>query len=258
MFNYAILYLITTIPDPPFAPAPEVLPPPPPPRGRRRCFTDETKVLLSPDGTVIADLIERSICRIKIGDHVVNKDRTATNKVTFVEEHEPSDKDPDLFSPNENIPPFATTNHPLFVDGEWVAVDVDQYPWLGKQRPLRDANVELINGRRLLNLWVSGDGTYIVNGFGTHSIMYDGGLLKNCYNQGILTHEGVMKIMRFYMDERSDIVTGAFLFGRLMGYVNIPLLNRLSVYFLTAENHTLRKKLLHKLMGMLQKKYGVK
>ena len=88
--------------------------------------------------------------------------------------------------------------------------------------------------------------------------MYDGGLLKNCYNQGILTHEGVMKIMRFYMDERSDIVTGAFLFGRLMGYVNIPLLNRLSVYFLTAENHTLRKKLLHKLMGMLQKKYGVK
>ena len=30
-------------------------------------------------------------------------------------------KDPDLYSPNEKVPPFATTNHPLFVDGEWVA-----------------------------------------------------------------------------------------------------------------------------------------
>ena len=29
-----------------------------------------------------------------------------------------------------------------------------------------------------LNLWVSGDGTYIVNGYGTHSIMYDGGLYE--------------------------------------------------------------------------------
>ena len=214
--------------------------------------------MLSPDGTIVADLTERSMCKIKIGDYVVNKDRTATNKVTFIEEHAANEKNPDLFSPNEKIPPFATTNHPLFVDGEWVAVDVDDYPWLEKARPLRDANVEPTNGRRLLNLWVSGDGTYIVNGFGTHSIMYDGGLVKNCYNQGILTHDGVMKILRFYMDERSDLVTGAYLFCRYMGYVNIPLLNRISVWILTAEKNTLRKKILHKVLALLQRRFGVK
>ena len=36
--------------------------------------------------------------------------------------------------------------------------------------------LNLSGGRNLYNLWVTGDGTYIVNGFGTHSIMYDGGL----------------------------------------------------------------------------------
>ena len=46
-----------------------------------------------------------------------------------------------------------------------------------KKKPVRDANVEPIKGEEeFYNLWVTGDGTYIVNGYGTHSIMYDGGL----------------------------------------------------------------------------------
>ena len=68
----------------------------------------------------------------------MNKDRTATNKVTFIEKHNQVQKILIYFHLNE-IEPFATTNHPLFVDGEWVAVDVNDYPWLEKARPLRDA-----------------------------------------------------------------------------------------------------------------------
>jgi hypothetical protein len=210
---------------------------------------------MSPDGTVIADLTERSMCKIKIGDYVVNKDRTATNKVTFIEEHAASEKNPDLFSPNEKIPPFATINHPLFVDGEWVAVDVDTHPWLEKPKPLRDVNLENAGTRDLYNLWVTGDGTYIVNGYGTHSIMHDGGFMKNCFVQGLMNHDEVMKLMREYTHEKTDLMVGAFLLNRICG--RLPWFTKVVLNFMNANDKSLRKKIVHYLMKTLQKKYGV-
>ena len=174
------------------------------------------------------------------------------NKVLFIEEHDPSSKNPDLYSPNENIPPFATTNHPLFVDGEWVAVDVDLYPWLEKQRPLRDANIEETGDRKLYNLWLSGDGTYNVNGFGTHSIMFDGGFLKNCFAQGLLTQDEVMTLMRKYTYDETNLINGAFLLNKLFGKVNFKLLNRLWIYCLNGDDLSKRKKIIHKVIKLLQ------
>ena len=201
------------------------------------------------------DLVERPISEIKVGDYVINKDRTSKNKVTFIEEHNPSLKDPDLYSPKENIPPFATTNHPLFVDGEWVAVDVDLYPWLGKQRPLRDANIEETGNRKLYNLWLSGDGTYNVNGFGTHSIMFDGGFMKNCFAQGLLTHDEVMSLMRSYTYGETDLVTGAFLLNKLLGKINLKVLNKFVIYCLRGNDTSKRKKIIHKVMKILQRRF---
>ena len=220
------------------------------------CFSADTRVLMWPAPTVsFGDLVERPISEIKVGDYVINKDRTSKNKVTFIEEHNPSLKDPDLYSPKENIPPFATTNHPLFVDGEWVAVDVDLYPWLGKQRPLRDANIEETGSRKLYNLWLSGDGTYNVNGFGTHSIMFDGGFMKNCFAQGLLTHDEVMSLMRSYTYEQTDLVTGAFLLNKLLGKINFKLLNKFVIYCIRGNDTSKRKKIIHKIMKLLQRRF---
>ena len=220
------------------------------------CFSADTRVLMWPAPTVsFGDLVERPISEIKVGDYVINKDRTSKNKVTFIEEHNPSLKDPDLYSPKENIPPFATTNHPLFVDGEWVAVDVDLYPWLGKQRPLRDANIEETGNRKLYNLWLSGDGTYNVNGFGTHSIMFDGGFMKNCFAQGLLTHDEVMSLMRSYTYGETDLVTGAFLLNKLLGKVNLKVLNKFVIYCLRGNDTSKRKKIIHKIMKLLQRRF---
>ena len=220
------------------------------------CFSADTRVLMWPAPTVsFGDLVERPISEVKVGDYVINKDRTSKNKVTFIEEHNPSSKDPDLYSPNENIPPFATTNHPLFVDGEWVAVDVDLYPWLGKQRPLRDASIEETGNRKLYNLWLSGDGTYNVNGFGTHSIMFDGGFMKNCFAQGLLTHDEVMSLMRSYTYGETDLVTGAFLLNKLLGKVNLKVLNKFVIYCLRGNDTSKRKKIIHKIMKLLQRRF---
>ena len=232
-------------------------PPPPPPSGGggggfSPCFTADARVLMWPAECTCGDLIERPISEIKVGDYIINKDRTLKNKVEFIEEHNPSLKDPDLYSPNENIPPFATTNHPLFVDGEWVAVDVDLYPWLEKQRPLRDANVKETGDRKLYNLWVSGDGTYNVNGFGTHSIMFDGGFMKNCFVQGLLTHDDVMTLMKKYTYDKTNLIKGAFLLNKIFGKVNLKLLNRLWIYCLNGDDLSKRKRIIHKVMKLLQ------
>ena len=231
-------------------------PPPPPPSGGGGggipCFTSDARVLMWPATPNCGDLIERPISEIKVGDYVINKDRTSNNKVTFIEKHDPNSKDPDLYSPRENIPPFATINHPLFVDGEWVAVDVDLYPWLEKQRPLRDANIEETGNRRLYNIWLSGDGTYNVNGFGTHSIMFDGGFMKNCFVQGLLTHDEVMILMKKYTYDKTNLVKGAFLLNKLFGKINLKLLNRLWIYCLNGDDMSKRKRIIHKMMKLLQ------
>ena len=231
-------------------------PPPPPPSGGGGggvpCFTSDARVLMWPATPNCGDLIERPISEIKVGDYVINKDRTSNNKVTFIEKHDPNSKDPDLYSPRENIPPFATINHPLFVDGEWVAVDVDLYPWLEKQRPLRDANIEETGNRKLYNIWLSGDGTYNVNGFGTHSIMFDGGFMKNCFVQGLLSHDEVMILMKKYTYDKTNLVTGAFLLNKLFGKINLKLLNRLWIYCLNGDDMSKRKRIIHKMMKLLQ------
>ena len=231
-------------------------PPPPPPSGGGGggvpCFTSDARVLMWPATPNCGDLIERPISEIKVGDYVINKDRTSNNKVTFIEKHDPNSKDPDLYSPRENIPPFATINHPLFVDGEWVAVDVDLYPWLEKQRPLRNANIEETGDRKLYNIWLSGDGTYNVNGFGTHSIMFDGGFMKNCFVQGLLTHDEVMILMKKYTYDKTNLVKGAFLLNKLFGKINLKLLNRLWIYCLNGDDMSKRKRIIHKMMKLLQ------
>ena len=231
-------------------------PPPPPPSGGGGggipCFTSDARVLMWPATPNRGDLIERPISEIKVGDYVINKDRTSNNKVTFIEKHQPNSKDPDLYSPRENIPPFARINHPLFVDGEWVAVDVDLYPWLEKQRPLRNANIEETGDRKLYNIWLSGDGTYNVNGFGTHSIMFDGGFMKNCFAQKLLTHDEVMILMKKYTYDKTNLVKGAFLLNKLFGKINLKLLNRLWIYCLNGDDMSKRKRIIHKMMKLLQ------
>ena len=113
------------------------------------CVTDITMITLESkveiDGQVKKVYYEKPISEIKVGDYVVNKNKTQTNKVEFIEKLEKTDWD--LYTPTPDTDPFATINHPLWVDGECVAVDVDLYPWIEKLRPLRDAKTEPVGER---------------------------------------------------------------------------------------------------------------
>ena len=229
-------------------------PPPPPPSGGGSsfppCFTEEAFVVCDRSSEKV--ISGKKISEIKVGDLVSNMDGTAQNKVVFVEKHPDYEKHPDLYSPTDEIKPFATINHPLFVDGLWSCVEVDLYPWLDSQKPLRDVNIEPTGNQELYNLWVTGDGTYIVNGYGTHSIMYDGGFLKNCFNQKIISYEGVLSFMKEYTHDNPKLLHGSFKLNKLLGKFNIKILNRLWIYLLHSPKESKRKKMVHLVMKYLQ------
>mgnify|MGYP003299132384 CR=1 FL=1 len=92
--------------------------------GATRVVMRSPTVILSDDSPTE----EKPISEVKVGDYVMNKDKTEANKVVFVEKRSASDKK--LYAPKPDEKPFATKNHMLYVDGKWVNADGDQYPWL--------------------------------------------------------------------------------------------------------------------------------
>ena len=193
----------------------------------------------------------KPISEVLVGDYVMNKDKTEANKVVFVEKF--TNKEKKLYSPTSDNKPFATTNHMLYKDGKWVVVDKDLYPWLDDCELVSDPVIEPTGDREIYNLWVTGDGSYIVNGYGPHSIMFDGGFMKNAHDQGLLGYDDVLNLMNEFTEDKSDLLYGSFLVNRLLGKVNVRLLNKLWVNILCAEDSTKRKKLAHLVMRIIQK-----
>ena len=233
--------------------------PPPPPDtdddDEDGCFVGTTRVLMRSPTVILSDESPteetKPISEVLVGDYVMNKDKTKANKVVFVEKRSASDKE--LYAPKPDEKPFATKNHMLYVDGKWVHADGDQYPWLEDCELVSNVVVEPGGDQVLYNLWVTGDGSYIVNGYGTHSIMFDGGFMKNAHDQGLLGYDDVLLLMEEYTEEKPNLLYGSFLLNRLLGKFNVKLLNRLWVNILCAEDSTKRKKTAHLVMKILQK-----
>jgi hypothetical protein len=187
------------------------------------CFTEETMVCL-------ADGEEVPISQIKVGDKVFNHDKTQINTVVYFESANASDFQ-NLYSPTYNIEPFATSNHPLYTNGGLTAVDPDKnydsYPWLGKNKPFAIVNIVDSTDEKVYNLWVDGDGTYIVNGYGTTSIIGDGGFMRYAYEQGLLTNENINELLYRYSNSGKDINYGAYLTSIILGKINSKILNKL-------------------------------
>ena len=219
------------------------------------CFVGATRVVMRSPTIILSNDSPteetKPISEVKVGDYVMNKDKTEANKVVFVEKRSASDKE--LYAPKPDEKPFATKNHMLYVDGKWVNADGDQYPWLEDCELVSNVVLEPGGEQVLYNLWVTGDGSYIVNGYGTHSIMFDGGFMKNAHDQGLLGYDDVLLLMEEFTEQKPDLLYGSFLVNRLLGKVNVKLLNRLWVNILCAEDSTKRKKAAHLVMKILQK-----
>lgn len=155
------------------------------------CFTENALILMA-DGTT------KHIRDIKIGERIMAKNKSDSNEVKLVE-IVPQTFWKYLYSPVDNIEPFATNNHPLYIDGKLSVPDAEankiMYPWLGDREEFIATNTGSVGTKPVYNLLVDGDGTYIVNGFGTTSIIGSGGWLTNCVNQGLIDYDTARRIL---------------------------------------------------------------
>jgi len=222
------------------------LPPPPRGGGGGGCFLGETLVTMS-------DWTKKRIDQIKDGDYVFNKDRTQVNQVLFIERVPDKYMWKELYTPTGDYEPFATPNHPLFVEGEWVALDNELYPWLGKINSVKNPITCETQGELVYNLWVTGDGTYIVNGFGTTSIMMDGGIMRVAYQYGYLTQDFIMELMREFTTQGNMMTYGSYLFNKLFGYITYKPIVKVLANTIKSEKEFLPRKAMIFLMKVFGK-----
>ena len=179
-----------------------------------KCFIGSSLVTMA-DGST------KRIDQVVVGDRVFNWNKTQINTVEFLEILPATTVDPIkiFYSPDREIEPFATFDHPLYVDGQLVSADPDltfeRYPWLGRLDQMKFIRTAIIEDvQQVYNLWVNNDHTYIVNGFGTTSIIQDAATpIQLGYKHGyIKTHEEAMEYFDRHSTNGRDLRVGSYLF----------------------------------------------
>lgn len=183
------------------------------------CFSANTLILMA-DGT------HKRICEIQVGEKVLGVTGTI-NTVTFIEKVLDSAWGY-LYSPDPKYRPFITVNHPIYTNGKLSGINPqsiqDMYPWLGSIEKLEVFDIVPATGNLVYNLWVTGDGTYTANGYGTHSIMYNGGFLSVAFKHGWVTQTQVTNILIYFTNKGAYTQYGAYLINKLLKYVKPEIL----------------------------------
>ena len=198
---------------------------------------------------------QKKISEITIGEEVMNFNGTSTNKVMFVEKI--SDEHFEvLYSPADGFDCFATANHPLYIDGKLHAVypemNYELYPWLGKNEKLIPVNVTGPKGDMVYNLWTDGDGTYTVNGYGTTSIIDDGGLIRLAYEAGDITADRASELLIMFTDKGKNVVYGAYLFNKYFGKINVGIINKtMAAIYRTSDSYKPLQATVNTLFGIV-------
>ena len=231
--------IITTLYSPPLSPLSSEIGAPLSSEIARRgggCFAGETLVTMW-DGT------KKRIDEIQVGELVQTGIYSQPGKVVFVEKLMDTMLWKELYSPSVMHEPFATPNHMLFVNKEWVAIDIDLYDWMPKLKPVKNPITRPTKGDPVYNLWLEGgDGTYFVNGYLTHSILYDGGFMRNAREQGCLTHEQVMALMYEFTIQGNKMTYGSYLINKLVGMVKFKPWTKVIAYIMKREKEYLPRK----------------
>ena len=186
------------------------------------CFTGDSLISMA-DGTF------KPIKDVQVGDLVFNRHKTASNKVTFVEKTK-DDRFGYLYSISVDEEPFITVNHPMYIDDELCSVYPERtynaYPWLGMTKQLIPDRMVPATGQDVYNLWVTGDGTFIVNGYGTTSIMGDGGWARLLAEQGISSPERVSEVLQEFASSGKESSYGAYVCNKFLGKLDIKIVNK--------------------------------
>jgi len=209
------------------------------------CFSADTEILM-------ADNTTKKIKDVQIGDQVWNYNKTVVNQVTMIEFAADTDFG-FLYSPDNTNKPFATANHPLYINDQLSSLDpgkcLEWYPWLGQTNRIDTIAIAEPTGNTVYNLWVSGDSTYTVNGYGTTSIIGDGGLLRMIVERNIIAVDRASELVVKFANSGPDISQGGYTLNNLFGNWDIEIVNQALIYAFKDDSHRFAQKVV---LGIFQ------
>jgi len=205
------------------------------------CFIGNTLVTMF-DGST------KQICDVKIGDLVYNHNQTKINRVLFVETQ--VDKSFGfVYSPDQQHEPFATANHPLYINGRLSSLAPEKiynsYPWLGQTELIETTNTAPANGSVVYNLWTDGDHTFTVNGYGTTTIVADGGVLRLMIEQGLIPSNRASDLLVSFDGLGKHTAYGLYVLSNLLGKVNIGFVNKLVAWVFADDSKLVAQKVFY-------------
>ena len=205
------------------------------------CFTGNTLVTMA-DGST------KQICNVQIGDLVYNHNQTKINRVVFVEK-QIDNSFGFLYSPDQQHKPFATANHPLYINGKLSSLAPEKiynsYPWLGKTELIETTNISPADGSTVYNLWTDGDHTFTVNGYGTTTIVADGGVLRLMTEQGLISSDRASGLLISFDGLGKHTVYGLYALSRVLGKADIKLVNKLTAWVFADDSKPVAQKMFY-------------
>jgi len=222
---------------------------PPKSGGGGFCFTEDTLVMVSGGQ-------RKKISDIKVGDSVLNWNKTEFNKVTFIEKTVDTEFQ-GLYAPKKGDKVFATINHPIYIDGKLCSVDpkvtYELYPWLGMTDKLVPYKVEEAKGQPVYNLWTDGDGTYTVNGYGTTSIIGEGGVLRLVSDRNQISVGRATELLTKFTNAGQSTVYGAYILNNYLGKLDNNIINNILVKAFKNEESVITQKFVMTLFKVVGK-----
>jgi hypothetical protein len=180
------------------------------------CFKQGTLISMA-DGTL------KNIEDVQVGERVLSANGERINTVMYVEHSLKYGTSYQTFYAPKGIRPFATENHPIVVNGKWTSANATLsqklYPWIDTEQ-LEEFDTEPTNNQVVWNLWVDGDHTYQVNGFGTNSLVDDGGWLRVAVGKGYVTKDQATEITHAVSNSSSVVAYGSLLLSNLVAYLD--------------------------------------
>ena len=196
----------------------------------------------------MSDGTTKQIRDVKIGDLVYNYNQTKINCVLFVEKQ--VDKSFGfLYSPDQQNEPFATANHPLYINGRLSSLAPEQiynsYPWLGRTELIETTNTLPANGSIVYNLWTDGDHTFTVNGYGTTTVVADGGVLRLMVEQGLISSDRASGLLVSFDGLGKHTVYGLYALSQVLGKADIKLVNKLTAWVFADDSRPVAQKMFY-------------
>jgi hypothetical protein len=143
----------------------------------------------------------------------------------------------------------------LYINGRLSSLDPEKtrssYPWLGHTDLLETTNTAPAAGSTVYNLWTSGDHTFTVNGYGTTSMIGDGGVLRLMVEQALISNKRASELLISFDGLGQHTVYGLYALSQVLGKIDIKLINKLIAWVFADDSRPVAQKMFYSVARLI-------